>query len=650
MPTPARYPGIASTADGSSAIVHVETAISEAATAYPITPTTNMGAGYQEKVANGAQNLWGASLGFIELESEHSAAAACEGFAMAGGRVANFTSGQGLILMKEVLYTIAGKHLGLVFNIGARALTSQALNVHCGHDDIFGVLDTGWGCLFARTVQEAADLCLIARRTAEDCQVPFFNVQDGFLTTHTVESLLLPEAGLMKDYVGEPGTRLPDLFDPAKALMVGVVQNQDAYMKGKVGQRLFYERVQTVLERNFEEFEALTGRHYGLVDSYRMEGASMAVVGLGSAMETMRVAVDHMRDVLGWKVGLVHPTCLRPFPAQALVAALRGVQAVTVIERVDEPLAQDNPLTRELKAALSDAPGTRGAMRLALPRVYSGVYGLGSRDFRVEDAVAVVRNMRRDGGHKASFSCGIPGDWALPPEEAVDGRGKNSFSMRGHSVGGYGSVTTNKIIATLSAELFGLQVQAFPKYGSEKKGLPTTYFLTISQEPIRIHCELSHVDFVAVNDTYAFFTGNPLAGLGDGGVLFLQSPHLDPAKVLAEIPPKARELIATKGLKVLYMDMVKAAKELAPSADLQQRMQGILLLGVFLRVAPYAERLGLSEASMEAKLRAVLAKYFGKRGDAVVEANLEAVRRGMRGALEVPAELLKPSKTPSGRA
>jgi pyruvate-ferredoxin/flavodoxin oxidoreductase len=316
------YPGNPSTADGSGAIVYVETAISEAAMAYPITPTTNMGAGYQEKVAQGATNLWGTALAFTELESEHSAASTCEGFAMAGGRVANFTSGQGLILMKEVLYTIAGKRLGVVFNIGARALTSQALNVHCGHDDIFGVVDTGWGCLFARTVQEAADLCLIARKTAEDTQVPFFNVQDGFFTTHTVESLRLPEAEFMKLYVGDPAQRVPDFFDPSKALMVGVVQNQDAYMKGKVAQRLFYDRVLPALKANFELFEEFTGRHYDLVDSYRMEDAEFAIVGLGSAMETARVAVDYMRRVLGWNVGLVHITCVRPFPSQAVALLL----------------------------------------------------------------------------------------------------------------------------------------------------------------------------------------------------------------------------------------------------------------------------------------------------------------------------------------
>src|SRR5437867_10161701 len=148
-----------------------------------------MGGGYQAEVANGKRNLWGEEFAFIEPESEHSAASTCEGFAVSGGRVTNFTSGQGLILMKEVLYTISGKRLPVVFHIGARALTSQALNIHAGHDDVMGVADTGWGMLFARNAQEAADLTAIARRVAEATEVPFFVVQDGFLTTHTLESM-----------------------------------------------------------------------------------------------------------------------------------------------------------------------------------------------------------------------------------------------------------------------------------------------------------------------------------------------------------------------------------------------------------------------------------------------------------------------------
>src|SRR5467141_3241303 len=188
-----QYPGMPTTCDGAEAVVHVEIQVAQAAGAYPITSSTTMGGGFNAAVMNGQKNLWGDPLLFFEPESEHSAATVCEGFAVAGGRVTNFTSGQGLVLMKEVLYTIAGKRLPVLMNIGARALTSQGLNVHAGHDDVMSVADCGWGMMFARNAQAAGDFCLICRRAAEASQTPFFNVQDGFLTTHTVETVRLPE-------------------------------------------------------------------------------------------------------------------------------------------------------------------------------------------------------------------------------------------------------------------------------------------------------------------------------------------------------------------------------------------------------------------------------------------------------------------------
>ncbi|HKB41329.1 MAG TPA: hypothetical protein VKD72_33195, partial [Gemmataceae bacterium] len=162
-----QYPGVPTTCDGAEAVVHVEVNVAQAAGAYPITSSTTMGGGFNAAVMNGYKNLWGDPIMFFEPESEHSAATVCEGFAVAGGRVTNFTSGQGLVLMKEVLYTISGKRLPVVMNIGARALTSQGLNVHAGHDDVMSVADCGWGMVFCRNAQEAGDLCLIARRAAE---------------------------------------------------------------------------------------------------------------------------------------------------------------------------------------------------------------------------------------------------------------------------------------------------------------------------------------------------------------------------------------------------------------------------------------------------------------------------------------------------
>ncbi len=231
-----------------------------------------MGSGFNYAVMNGIPNLWGDQLVFVEPESEHSSASFCEGFAATGGRVTNFTSGQGLVLMKEVLYTIAGKRLPVVFNIGARALTSQGLNVHAGHDDVMSVADCGWGILFARNAQEAGDLCLISRRAAEASCTPFLSVQDGFLTTHTVESVRLIEPELMKKFVGKPEDKLFNLMDPDNPLMSGVVQNQDSYMKGKIAQRWYYDRVEEALNDSFDEFYRMTGRRYGFLDAYRCAG------------------------------------------------------------------------------------------------------------------------------------------------------------------------------------------------------------------------------------------------------------------------------------------------------------------------------------------------------------------------------------------
>lgn len=637
------FPGIPTTADGSEAVVWVETHITQGACAYPITPSTNMGGGYQLAVANGQKNLWGEPLAFLELESEHSSASTCEGFALAGGRVANFTSGQGLILMKEVLYVIAGKRLPVVFHIGARALTSQGLNIHAGHDDVMGVADCGWGMLFARNVQEAADLALIARRIAEESETPFFNIQDGFLTTHTIESLRLPELELMKRFIGDPndGHRLRNLMDPAHPVMSGVVQNQDSYMKGKIAQRYFYDRIPSIMKRVMDEFHALTGRRYGMINGYGLHDAEFAIVGMGSLIETATATAKYLRAKENIKAGTLHVTSFRPFPGAEIVEALKDVKAIAVIERMDNPTAQSNPLTAEIKAAFADAlSGAPGYPKIArAPLIYSGSAGLGGRDIRPGDFVSVVKHLR-SGNWRRYFVIGIEHDLALPTDGEPDVRPKGAFSMRGHSVGGYGSVTTNKVIATIVGDLFGLNVQAYPMYGSEKKGLPTTYFLTVAEEPIGAHAELRHVDFVPLNDVNAFNLGNPLAGLVPGGTVFIQHQSRDPAEVWKSIPSAARAYIRHNRIRVLALDAVKVAQAVASQPQLVQRMQGIVLLGSFLRVAPFVTARGLSDEAVYAAVEKSLRKFFGKRGEKIVQENLLAVKRGRDEAFEVPPEIM----------
>jgi pyruvate-ferredoxin/flavodoxin oxidoreductase len=642
--TTVRYPGIPAVADGSEAVGHVETRVAEAACAYPITPSTTMAAIYQAAVADGKTDLWGTALRFVQPESEHSSASAAEGFALAGGRVTNFTAGQGLILMKEVLYVIAGKRLPAVFHVGARALTSQSLNIHCGHDDVMGVADTGWGILFARNAQEVVDLAAIARRVAESAEIPFIVAQDGFLTTHTFENVLLPEDELLREYLGPPRERVRSYFEPADALMTGVVQNQDSYMKGRIGQRGFYHRLAEEVRLAMHEWTGLTGRPYSLIDAYRCEDAETIVVAMGTIADTAIAVVDTLRAA-GRRVGCVGLLSFRPFPSARLAATLRSARAIAVIERTDEPAAADNPLTREIKAALADLASDQ----IAIPRVFSVSAGLGSRDVSAGDIAAVYRWLEQPATAGNRFAVlGVRHPLALQPL-AIDVTPRGAYSLRGHSIGGLGAVTTNKLIAALAGDLFGVSVQAYPRYGSEKKGLPTSYFLTLADERIRTHAELDRVHFVALYDAAAFGHGDPLRGLVDGGTVFVQSTVADPQALWSSIAPDVRARITARGIRVAALDTAGLARRHSPRPDLIVRMQGIALVGVFLRLTPFAARASLEGEDLMREVRIRLLRFFGKRGELVVDANLALIREAYEGVIDVTGALAPDRTTAAQR-
>jgi pyruvate-ferredoxin/flavodoxin oxidoreductase len=355
---------------------------------------------------------------------------------------------------------------------------------------------------------------------------------------------------------------------------------------------------------------------------------------MGTMADSARPVVDHLRSA-GRKVGTVAVTAYRPFPAVELADALRGVRAVAVMERTDEPAAADNPLTRELKAALADE-AARGA---AIPIVVSVSAGLGSRDVAAGDIVSVFDWLDRldlaEGPRWASV--GIRHSSALPAV-ALSLRPRGAYSLRGHSIGGLGSVTTNKLLATIMGELFGKYVQAYPRYGSEKKGLPTTYFLTLADEPIRLHAELRTVDFVPLHDVSGFHQG-ALAGLVDGGTVFVQTALTDPTAIWASVPDQAREEMRRRRIRLLALDTAAMARRRAPRADLVLRMQGVALVGVFLRVSPFATQAGLDRAALLEAVRTRLGRFYGKRGAAVIDANLALIAEAYDTVIDVTARL-----------
>ena len=296
QPTSFQYPGIPTTCDGAEAVVHVEIHVAQAAGAYPITSSTTMGGGFNAAVMNGLTNLWGDPLLFFEPESEHSAATVCEGFAVAGGRVTNFTSGQGLVLMKEVLYTISGKRLPVVMNIGARALTSQGLNVHAGHDDVMSVADCGWGMIFARNAQEAGDFCLIGRRAAEATQHAV--LQRAGRLPHDAHRRDGPPArdGLHEGVHRQPEGEAHQPDGPGQPGHVRRGAKPGLVHEGQDRPALVLRPVEPALEEAFEVFAKKTGRQYGFVEPYRCDDADYILVGMGCYMETAKATVDYLRE------------------------------------------------------------------------------------------------------------------------------------------------------------------------------------------------------------------------------------------------------------------------------------------------------------------------------------------------------------------
>jgi pyruvate-ferredoxin/flavodoxin oxidoreductase len=686
-----RYPGVRTAMDGSEAAVAMETSASEGAGAYPITPSTQMGEGWAAAVAAGKLNVNGRKLIFFEPEGEHAAAAVTAGMSMTGLRATNFSSGQGIAYMHESLYAAVGKRLTYVLNIACRAMTKHALNVHAGHDDYHAIDDTGFFQVFAKNVQELADLNLISHRIAELSLNPGACAQDGFLTSHVIESVMLPERELIKEYLGDPADiiesvtpaqkmvfgetrrRIPEVFDLDYPAMIGVVQNQDSYAQGVAAQRpFFFDHVQALTDRAMEEYYQLTGRRYARAMGYRLDDAEYVLVGQGSVVWNAEAVVDYLRETRGIKVGVLNLTMFRPFPADLISKMLRGKKAVAVLERTDQPLAVDLPILREVRAAMGRAiengrakngvqphPGLAAVKPDEVPEFYSGAFGMGSRDLQPGDIIAAVDNMLPDGQGRRLFYLGIDfirkgtrlpklqiwqerllesypdlSHLALDPAGDINLLPEGSVSIRIHSIGGWGAITTGKNLAMTAFELLGWHIKANPKYGSEKKGQPTTFYGTLAKEPIRLNAELKHVNVVLSPDPNVFRHSNPLAGLEEGGVFVIQS-DLEPSELWETFPAGARREIKEQKLKVFSVDAFKIASEEASDPELRYRMQGAAFMGAFFKVSPLMEREGLTEETLFDGIKAQLNKKFGHLGERVVEDNLRVIRRGFEEAIEL---------------
>ena len=685
-----RYPGIRVTANGNQLVsYHTETRIADAGVFYPITPSTEGGELYQQSFAEGRLNVFGRNTLAVEAEGEHAAQGGAIAYSVCGKRVVNFTSGQGILYGVEQYYHAPGKCSTMVLEVVARALTKHALNVHCGHDDVYGALDTGWIILFGKDAQQAADQALILRRVTELSLTPGMNVQDGFLTSHLERTFYKHESELIREFLGSPDDmidcptesqrilfgpkrrRVPQMIDLTNPMLLGPVQNQEHYMQGVAARRNnFAEPILQFLEEAYTGFGKLTGRYYGLITQYKTDDAETVFVSLGSAAENIEAAVDYLHARRGAKVGSIHLNVIRPFPEAAIVKALAGKKNVIVLERTDEPMAGDNPMGRNIRTALHKALRTDGHPALVglpvilaeqMPRLFSGIYGLGSRDFRPEHIFgayefATGTRARKDGKRAADgtsfFVLGVDHPYEVKSDDAPSLLPEGAVAVRFHSIGGWGAITTGKNLGAILGDLNDLlyerdkivdelgnpkeiiHVSANPKYGSEKKGAPTAYFLVAAPERIRVNCDLRHVNVVLCCDPKAFTHTNPLDGMSEGGSLVWESEE-EGEKAWERLPLWARRQIIDKKIRVFTLPGFEIARKATNRADLQLRMQGNAFLGAFFAVSPLLSEFHIPPEQFRQVVHKQYVEKFGRFGDTVVNSNMEVMTQGFERIREI---------------
>ncbi len=461
----------------------------------------------------------------------------------------------------------------------------------------------------------------------------------------------------------EKGTRqmVPALVDVNNPGLTGAVQNQPDFQAGAVDHRTHFANAVPELTRQaMAEYAELTGRTYSPVLSYDCDDADLIMVGLGSITDDVQAVLPYLR-AQGLKVGAVSVKMLQPFPEAELVAALDGAKAVTVLERSDQTALTSLVTSALFKARANAEPGAAGGPQYdgipplsATPRLTTAIFGLGGHDVQPRHLIAAFANMA-DGGTAPLIYLGsqfFSSDASATMAELQDRMRaaypetemmaletqpnprllpESAMRIRFHSVGGYGTIATGKLLTDILAGVLGMHSKSAPKYGSEKSGAPTNYYITLSPEPVLItNAELEDVEVVISPDHKAFIHTNPLKGLVEGGTFMLQS-DLAPEEVWRELPRYARRTIRERHINFWVIDAFSVAERHAPTPDLETRMMGIAFVGA---VAAHVDRVskGAPQEAILEKVQAQITKKFGSKGTKVVEGNMAVIREGINAA------------------
>ena len=607
------------TVDGNTATAKIAYAFSEIASIYPITPSSPMAESADEWQAKGVKNLFGSPVKVTQLQSEAGVAGAVHGSLTAGALTTTFTASQGLLLMIPNMYKIAGELLPCVFHVSARALSTHALSIFGDHADVMACRQTGFAMLAANTVQECHDMAAVAHIATLKSSVPFLHFFDGFRTSHEIQKIdeidqkdllkLLP-----KKEIAEFKKRALSSSHPHQQ---GTAQNPDIYFQNREGCNKYYNNVEGAVVETMRELEKVTGRHYNLFDYYGDQNATEVVVLMGSGTQTAIETVKYLNKT-GKKYGVLNVRLYRPFVSNAFSLALpKTVKRIAVLDRTKESGAGGEPLYKDIITALAEQ--NRSEIK-----VVGGRYGLGGKEFTPAMVKAVFDNLETQ--MKNNFTVGINDDvtfTSLSYDNNFD-INDNNYSCKFYGLGSDGTVSANKNSIKIIGSNTNLNAQGYFEYDSKKSGSVTISHLRFGKEHTNAPYLITRADFVACHNISFVGKYDMEGDLKQNGIFLLNSPY-DEQRLKELLPTSFFEKIKAKNAKLYIVD----ANTVAQNAGLGKRIN-VVMQACFFKLTNI-----IDYSTLEQMLIDAASKTYAKKGQAIVDANIKAIKTATEHLYEV---------------
>ena len=609
------------TMDGNQAAAHASYAYTDVAAIYPITPSSVMAEHTDEWATQGRKNIFGQEVQVTEMQSEAGAAGAVHGSLAAGALTTTYTASQGLLLMIPNLYKIAGEQLPGVFNVSARALASHALSIFGDHSDVYACRQTGVAMLCESSVQEVMDLTPVAHCAALKGKVPFINFFDGFRTSHEIQKIETWDYEDLKDMVDMDAVDefRKHALNPNHPCQRGSAQNPDIFFQAREACNPYYDALPAIVQEYMDKVNEKIVTDYKLFNYYGAADAEHVIIAMGSVCDTIEETIDYL-VAAGKKVGVVKVRLYRPFSAEALINAIpETVKQISVLDRTKEPGSLGEPLYLDVVAAL------KGSKFESTP-VFTGRYGLGSKDTTPAQIVAVYENTE-----KQRFTIGIVDDvtnLSLPVGAPLVTTPEGTINCKFWGLGADGTVGANKNSIKIIGDNTDMYAQAYFDYDSKKSGGVTMSHLRFGKKPIKSTYLIHKANFVACHNPSYVNKYNMVQELVDGGT-FLLNCAWDMEGRENHLPGQVKAFIANHDIKFYTIDGVKIGIETGMGPT---RINTILQSAFFklTGIIPEDQAIELMKAAAKAT--------YGRKGDKIVQMNYDAIDAGAKqvNAIEVP--------------